>query len=105
GRVAGAGRRDRGRDGPFGRVIQDVGSALRTGRGRRSGPDAPDAPGVPGGAGSVSRGSTIVSRVIPGRLVTSTAPSCAATTASTIASPSPVEVASVTCERDASARV
>jgi hypothetical protein len=42
---------------------------------------------------------------MPGRLVTSTAPWWAATTASTIASPSPVEAALAACERDVSARV
>jgi hypothetical protein len=58
-----------------------------------------------GAAGSASRDSTTVKRVRPGRLVTSTAPLCAATTASTIARPSPVEFASAACERDVSARV
>ena len=61
--------------------------------------------GADGSDGSASRASTIVKRVMPGRLVTRTAPWWAATTASTMASPSPVDEALVACERDVSARV
>lgn len=53
----------------------------------------------------MSCGSTIVNRVMPGSLVTSTEPWWAATTASTIASPSPVEDALMACDRDVSALV
>jgi EmrB/QacA subfamily drug resistance transporter len=65
----------------------------------------PDLPRLAGSASCASRGSVIVKRVMPGRLVTSTAPPCAATTASTIARPSPVEEALVACDREVSARV
>jgi hypothetical protein len=47
----------------------------------------------------------IANRVIPGRLDTWTAPACAATTASTIASPSPVDDRSLACDRAESALV
>ena len=56
-------------------------------------------------AGSVSRGSAIAKLVLPGRLVTRTAPPWAATTASTIARPRPVDEALVVRDRDVSARV
>jgi EmrB/QacA subfamily drug resistance transporter len=72
-------------------------SALRPGRARLCWPA--------GSASSASRDSVIVKRVMPGRLVTRTAPPCAVTTASTIARPSPVEAASVACDREVSARV
>ena len=42
---------------------------------------------------------------MPGRLDTRTAPACAATTASTIASLSPVDDGSLACDRAVSARV
>jgi hypothetical protein len=47
----------------------------------------------------------IESRVMPGRLDTRTAPACAATTASTIASPRPVDDGSPACDRAVSALV